>query len=79
MLINAGLEQTNDAQLQEILSVSRWIDGKTGADALIELLYQPTLNIDGIWGGYTEEGRQDDPAAYGDGQGRLATAARARP
>ena len=56
LLINAGLEQMNDAQLQEILSVSRWIDDKTGADALVELLYQPTLNIDGIWGGYTEEG-----------------------
>ena len=56
MLINAGLEQMNDAQLQEILSVSRWIDDKAGADALIELLYQPTLNIDGIWGGYTGEG-----------------------
>jgi acetylornithine deacetylase/succinyl-diaminopimelate desuccinylase-like protein len=56
MLINAGLEHIDDAQLQEILSVSRWIDDKTGADAVIELLYQPTLNIDGIWGGYTGEG-----------------------
>jgi acetylornithine deacetylase/succinyl-diaminopimelate desuccinylase-like protein len=55
-LINAGLEQINDAQLQEILSVSRWVDDKAGVDAQIELLYQPTLNIDGIWGGYTEEG-----------------------
>jgi acetylornithine deacetylase/succinyl-diaminopimelate desuccinylase-like protein len=56
MLINAGLEQIDDAQLQEVLSVSRWIDGKIGIDAQVELLYQPTLNIDGIWGGYTEEG-----------------------
>jgi acetylornithine deacetylase/succinyl-diaminopimelate desuccinylase-like protein len=56
LLINAGLEQIDDAQLQEVLSVSRWIDGKTGIDAQVELLYQPTLNIDGIWGGYTEEG-----------------------
>jgi acetylornithine deacetylase/succinyl-diaminopimelate desuccinylase-like protein len=56
MLINAGLEKINDAQLQEILSVSRWVDDKTGADAVVELLYQPTLNIDGIWSGYTEEG-----------------------
>jgi len=56
LLINAGLEHVNDAQLQEILGVSHWIDGKTGVDAIIELLYQPTLNIDGIWGGYTGEG-----------------------
>jgi acetylornithine deacetylase/succinyl-diaminopimelate desuccinylase-like protein len=56
LLINAGLEQIDDAQLQDVLSVSRWIDGKTGIDAQFDLLYQPTLNIDGIWGGYTEEG-----------------------
>jgi len=56
LLINAGIEQRDDAQLQELLSVDHWIDGKTGTDAVIELLYQPTLNIDGIWGGYTGEG-----------------------
>ncbi len=56
LLINAGVENRNDEQLQELLSVDHWIDGKTGTDAIIELLYQPTLNIDGIWGGYTGEG-----------------------
>jgi len=56
LLINAAIEQRNDVQLQELLGVSRWIDDKTGNDAAIELLYQPTLNIDGLWGGYTGEG-----------------------
>ncbi|MDH3746763.1 MAG: M20/M25/M40 family metallo-hydrolase [Gammaproteobacteria bacterium] len=56
LLINAAIEQRDDVQLQELLGVSRWIDGKTGNDAAIELLYQPTLNIDGIWSGYTGEG-----------------------
>ena len=56
MLINAGVEQWSDQQLQEILGVGHWIDGKTGIDAAIELLYSTTLNIDGIWGGYTGEG-----------------------
>jgi len=56
LLINAGIEQRDDVRMQEMLGVSRWIDNKTGNDAVIELLYQPTLNIDGIWGGYTEEG-----------------------
>jgi acetylornithine deacetylase/succinyl-diaminopimelate desuccinylase-like protein len=56
MLINAGVEQRNDVTLQETLGVSRWIDDKTGNDAVVELLYQPSLNIDGIWGGYTGEG-----------------------
>ncbi len=56
LLINAGIEQRDDVRMQEMLGVSRWIDNKMGNDAVIELLYQPTLNIDGIWGGYTEEG-----------------------
>ncbi len=55
-LINAGIENRDDEQLQALLSVDHWIDGKTGTDAVVELLYQPTLNIDGIWGGYTGEG-----------------------
>ena len=56
LLINAGIEQRNDTMLQEMLGVSRWIDDLSGTEAVIEYLYQPTLNIDGIWGGYTGEG-----------------------
>ena len=56
MLINAGIEQRDDARLQEMLAVDHWIDNKTGTEAFIDYLYQPTLNIDGIWGGYTGEG-----------------------
>lgn len=55
-LINAGLAQWDDEQRQQLLQVSRWIDDKAGVDTIIELLYQPTMNIDGIWGGYTGEG-----------------------
>lgn len=55
-LINAGIEQWSDQQMQEILGVSQWIDGKTGKDAAIEYLFTTTMNIDGIWGGYTGEG-----------------------
>lgn len=32
---------------------TRFIHGKPGRDALRDLLWKPTLNIDGIWGGYT--------------------------
>jgi acetylornithine deacetylase/succinyl-diaminopimelate desuccinylase-like protein len=56
MLVNAGIEQWSDQQMQEMLGVSQWVDGKTGVDAALELLYTTTLNIDGIWGGYTGEG-----------------------
>ncbi len=55
-LINAGIEVWSDQQQQEILGVSQWIDGKTGVDAALDLLFTTTLNIDGIWGGYTGEG-----------------------
>ena len=56
LLINAGIENRDEAQLLEMLAVDHWIDGKTGTDAVVEFLYQPSLNIDGIWGGYTGEG-----------------------
>jgi len=56
LLINAGIEDRDDEQLQRLLSVDHWIDHKTGTDAVLEFLYQPTLNIDGIWAGYTGEG-----------------------
>jgi acetylornithine deacetylase/succinyl-diaminopimelate desuccinylase-like protein len=55
-LINAGIEQWSDQQMQDMLGVSQWIDGKTGKDAAIEYLFTTTMNIDGIWGGYTGEG-----------------------
>ena len=55
-LINAGIEQWSDQQMQDMFGVSQWIDGMTGIDAAIELLFTTTLNIDGIWGGYTGEG-----------------------
>ncbi len=55
-LINAGIEQWSDQQMQAMLGVSQWLDGKTGKDATIEYLFSTTLNIDGIWGGYTGEG-----------------------
>jgi len=55
-LINAGIEQWSDLQMQEILGVSQWTDGKTGIDAAMDYLYMTTMNIDGIWSGYTGEG-----------------------
>jgi acetylornithine deacetylase/succinyl-diaminopimelate desuccinylase-like protein len=56
MLINAGIENRNEAQMLEMLAVDHWIDNLTGTDAVVEFLYQPSLNIDGIWAGYTGEG-----------------------
>jgi acetylornithine deacetylase/succinyl-diaminopimelate desuccinylase-like protein len=55
-LIN-GVAQTQDQeQMKKAISVTRFIDGLSGADAIVETLYMPTLNVDGIWSGYTGEG-----------------------
>jgi acetylornithine deacetylase/succinyl-diaminopimelate desuccinylase-like protein len=39
-----------------LLGVEQWIDGATGRDAIMRYLYDPTLNVDGMWSGYTGEG-----------------------
>ncbi len=56
MLINGMAADWDDARLLQSLGVTRWIDGQTGVDAIMEYLYMPTLNVDGIWSGYTGEG-----------------------
>lgn len=55
-LMNGVLDNLDDEQLKKSLGVERWIDGMDGASAQLELLTMPTLNIDGIWAGYTGEG-----------------------
>jgi len=55
-LMNGMLKDWDEATLRQQLGVERWIDGKQGAEALIEYLYMPSLNIDGMWAGYTGEG-----------------------
>lgn len=42
--------------MQRSLGVARWINGLSGRDALVEYLFNTTLNIDGIWGGYIGPG-----------------------
>ena len=55
-LINGYAQEWNDEELQEVLGIRRWIEDKRGKDALLEYIYSPTLNIDGIYGGYTGPG-----------------------
>jgi acetylornithine deacetylase/succinyl-diaminopimelate desuccinylase-like protein len=55
-LMNGVFENLNEEQLKQSLGVERWIDGMSGEAAQMELLLLPTLNIDGIWAGYTGEG-----------------------
>jgi len=55
-LINAMAADWNDEREMAGLGVERWIDGATGRDAILRYLYDPTLNVDGMWSGYTGEG-----------------------
>ncbi|MFK8016149.1 MAG: M20/M25/M40 family metallo-hydrolase, partial [Gammaproteobacteria bacterium] len=55
-LLNSVAQAAVGSDTQNLLGVERWIDGLEGVDALLELLYQPSLNIDGMWSGYTGEG-----------------------
>jgi acetylornithine deacetylase/succinyl-diaminopimelate desuccinylase-like protein len=55
-LLNGMLPNWNEAGLRQSLGVERWIDGVEGREALVRLLWHPTINVDGIWGGYTGEG-----------------------
>lgn len=55
-LINTLAEQADDDSARKGLGVVRWIDGIEGRDAIVRNLYHPTLNVDGIWSGYTGEG-----------------------
>jgi len=55
-LINGALKTRDEEGLRRLLGVERWIDGLAGRDAVLQELYSVTLNVDGIWAGYTGEG-----------------------
>ena len=55
-LINGMAKVWDDAGVQESLGVDRWVYDVTGRDAIVQYLYMPTLNVDGIWGGYIDAG-----------------------
>jgi acetylornithine deacetylase/succinyl-diaminopimelate desuccinylase-like protein len=55
-LINAMVDTWDDAAQQRLLGVERWIGAVTGREAILRYLYAPTLNVDGMWSGYTGEG-----------------------
>jgi len=47
------MEKTFDeVPLKDIMKVERFIENIHGKKALLKYLYSPTLNINGIWGGY---------------------------
>jgi acetylornithine deacetylase/succinyl-diaminopimelate desuccinylase-like protein len=57
-LVNGMLQQWTEREgmLRRSFGVERWIDGMTSEASLMRMLFGTTLNINGIWGGYTGEG-----------------------
>jgi len=51
------LEKTFDEEaVKDLMKVEKFIEDTHGMEALLKYLYSPTLNIDGIWGGYIGPG-----------------------
>lgn len=58
-LVNGMAAQTSPARedaMRKALGVDRFVDGLTGRDLLARLLFSTTVNINGMWSGYTGEG-----------------------
>jgi acetylornithine deacetylase/succinyl-diaminopimelate desuccinylase-like protein len=52
----AGAWSRREPSIREALGISSWIDGRTGRESLMDYLFLTTLNVDGLWAGYTGEG-----------------------
>jgi acetylornithine deacetylase/succinyl-diaminopimelate desuccinylase-like protein len=46
----------NEPAMRAAMGIDRWIGGWTGAELLSHYLFDTTLNIDGMWSGYTGPG-----------------------
>ena len=57
-LINNMLKEwpSREAAMKQSLDVRRWANNWTGEQLLMHFLFDTSLNIDGIWGGYTGPG-----------------------
>ena len=57
-LVNGMVAAWSQAEpdMRKAFGVERWIDGMSGAQSLMEYLFTTTLNVDGIWSGYTGVG-----------------------
>ena len=57
-LVNGMVDEwtTRERVMQRSLGVDRWVDGLSGRESLLQYLFNTSLNVDGIWGGYTGPG-----------------------
>lgn len=57
-LVNGMLTswKAREAMMRQGLGIDRWADGLSGRDSLMRYLFDTTLNINGMWTGYTGPG-----------------------
>jgi acetylornithine deacetylase/succinyl-diaminopimelate desuccinylase-like protein len=55
-ILEASIPRRSEAAAKEALGVSRWYGDESWHDSLVRLVSQPTINIEGLVGGYTGPG-----------------------
>jgi len=55
-ILETAIPRRNEAAAKKALSVSRWYGDESWHDSLVRLVSQPTINIEGLVGGYTGPG-----------------------
>ncbi|HSL22862.1 MAG TPA: M20/M25/M40 family metallo-hydrolase [Vicinamibacterales bacterium] len=55
-ILEASIPRRDEALVKKALGVSRWIEDESWHDSLVRLVSQPTINIEGLVGGYTGPG-----------------------
>ena len=55
-ILDDAIPRRNEAGTKKALGVSKWIGDEPWRDSLVRLVSQPTINIEGIVGGYTGPG-----------------------
>jgi acetylornithine deacetylase/succinyl-diaminopimelate desuccinylase-like protein len=55
-ILEDAIPKKNEANLKRLLGVPQWIDNESFHDSQVRLVSQPTINIEGLVGGYTGPG-----------------------
>ncbi|MFQ6045498.1 MAG: M20/M25/M40 family metallo-hydrolase, partial [Gemmatimonadales bacterium] len=55
-ILEAAIPRRSEAATKRLLGVERWINDESWHDSLVRLVTQPTINIQGLVGGYTGPG-----------------------
>jgi len=55
-ILEAAIPKRNEAQTKKALGVDHWFKDESFHDSLVRLVTQPTINIEGLVGGYTGPG-----------------------